>query len=117
LTDAVAAIARRLDLETVPGRYVVEVRPPGVDKGVAVRRLVHATDANAVIYVGDDLGDLPAYAAVEQLRADGRAGVTVASTGADAPPELAARADLVLDGPTAVVDFLARLAAAVSDGT
>jgi trehalose 6-phosphate phosphatase len=106
LTPQVAAVADRLGLETVPGRYVVEIRPPGVDKGLAVRRLVEEIEATVVVYAGDDLGDLPAFAAVEAFRAGGGAGLTVASMGADAPVELRDRADLLLDGPDAVVAFL-----------
>jgi trehalose 6-phosphate phosphatase len=113
LQPRVAEIAARLGLEVVPGRFVVELRPPGVDKGLAVRRLLDEHDARVALYVGDDLGDLPAYDAVESLRARGGAGMTVASLGSDAPPELADRADLVLDGPDAVVAFLTELAAAL----
>ena len=113
LTGKVRAIADEHGLEVVPGRLVVEVRPPGVDKGLAVRRLVEEAGATAVVYVGDDLGDLPAYDAVDALREQGVVGLTVASVGGDAPPELAARADLVLDGPPAVVAFLTELAAAL----
>ena len=113
LSPDVRRIAAAHGLEVVPGRFVVEVRPVGVDKGLAVRRLVEQSDAAVAIYIGDDLGDLPAFAAVEQLRADGGAGVMVASVGPDAPKELAERADLVLDGPMAVVAFLTELAAAI----
>jgi trehalose 6-phosphate phosphatase len=114
VTPAVVAVADRLGLEAVPGRFVIEVRPPGVDKGLAVRRLVEEADAQIAVYVGDDLGDLPAFDAVQALRATGGGGLTVASVGPDAPPELAARADLVLDGPHAVVTFLTDLAAAMA---
>lgn len=114
LTPQVAAVADRLGLETVPGRYVVELRPPGVDKGLAVRRLVEESGAAAVLYIGDDLGDLPAFDAVDALREGGVVGLTVASVaGEDAPAKLAARADLVLDGPAAVVAFLTDLAVAI----
>ena len=115
LTPTVEQVARDLGLETVPGRYVVEVRPPGVDKGVAVRRLVERHGARAVVYVGDDLGDLPAYDAVERLRSEGVAGLTVASAGADAPPQLATRADVVVDGPVGVVAMLQALATAIAE--
>ena len=111
LLPRVTELAERLGLETVPGRMVVEVRPPGVDKGLAVRRLVEEVDARAVVYCGDDLGDLPAYAAVEVVRSAGGAGLTVASAGDDAPSELADRADLVLRGPEQVVAFLRAVAA------
>ena len=115
LTPHVTALAEGLGLECVAGRYVVEVRPPGVDKGLAVRRLVAEVDAAAVLYVGDDLGDLPAFDAVDALRESGIVGLTVASVaGDDAPQELATRADLVLAGPDAVVAFLTDLAAALS---
>jgi trehalose 6-phosphate phosphatase len=109
----VEAVAGRLGLETVPGRYVVEVRPPGTDKGLAVRRLVSEAGAHVAVYVGDDLGDVAAFDAVDAMRAEGGGGLTVASVGADAPPQLAQRADLVLDGPDAVVAFLRDLVSAV----
>jgi trehalose 6-phosphate phosphatase len=114
LTGPLHSVADDHGLEVVRGRFVLELRPPGVDKGLAVRRLVEEASAAVAVYVGDDLGDLPAFAAVEQLRVDGGAGLTVASLGADAPPELAERADLLLDGPDAVVAFLTQLAAALS---
>lgn len=113
LTPRLQGLADELGLETVPGRFVLELRPPGVDKGVAVRRLLDEVSASAVTYIGDDLGDLAAFAAVEQARDGGIAGLTVASVDPaldDAPAELAARADLVLAGPAAVVAFLAGLA-------
>lgn len=113
LTPRVTAVADELGLETVPGRFVVEVRPRGVDKGLAVRRLADERDARMIGYIGDDLGDLPAFDAVDDLRASGRAGLTVASVGADAPPDLADRADLVLDGPAEVVAFLTALVTAL----
>jgi trehalose 6-phosphate phosphatase len=122
---ALAVLAPRLEqlavglgLETVPGRFAVEIRPAGVDKGSAFTRLVKERAARAIAFVGDDVGDLPAFAAVESLRHDGVPGLTVASVDPDvddAPAELAQRADLVLPGPAAVVRFLAALAAAVGD--
>jgi trehalose 6-phosphate phosphatase len=120
LRPGLLRIAQDCGLEAVPGRYVVELRPPGSDKGAALRQLAAELGSRAVIYVGDDLGDLPAYAAVEQLRREGGvAGLTVASVDladSDVPPEVAASADLVLDGPTAVVAWLAGLASMLSTG-
>jgi len=113
LTPAIATVAAELGLETVPGRFVLEVRPHGVDKGLAVRTLTDEHDAHVVVYVGDDLGDLPAFDAIEELRGSGRLGLTVASAGGDAPPDLADRADLVVEGPVGVVAFLETLAAAI----
>jgi trehalose 6-phosphate phosphatase len=64
----------------------------------------------AVAYVGDDRGDLPAYDALDRLASRGAATLRVAVAGAETPAELVDRADLVLDGPAAVVDLLRRLA-------
>ena len=61
----------------------------------------------SVLYAGDDLGDLPAFAAVEKLRSrrrPGPAGVQRQRT--EAVTELAERADLVVDGPAGVVRLL-----------
>jgi len=113
LTPALERLAEELGLEAVPARMVLELRPAGVDKGVAVRRLIEECGGSAVLYLGDDLGDLAAFAAVEEARAGGVAGLTVASVDPaldDAPADLAARADLVVGGPAAVVDLLTALA-------
>jgi trehalose 6-phosphate phosphatase len=112
LTPDLLALADREGLEAVPGRWVLEIRPHGTDKGVVLHRLVHDVHPRTVVYAGDDLGDLPAFAAVEELRAAGLVALTVASSGEGedaAPEELVARADLVLAGPPAVVDWLGTL--------
>ncbi|MET7859230.1 trehalose-phosphatase [Streptomyces sp. NPDC005318] len=105
-------LAARHGLIVEPGRLVLELRPPGTDKGVALAEYVRETGAESVLYAGDDLGDLAAYAAVEKLRTegpDGTPGLLVCSGSAEVP-ELAERADLLLPGPAAVVGFLAALA-------
>ncbi|MEU2156527.1 trehalose-phosphatase [Streptomyces sp. NPDC019396] len=108
LRAPIAELAARHGLIVEPGRLVLEVRPPGVDKGVALTEYVQEKRAGAVLYAGDDLGDLAAYAAVEKLRSDGVPGLLLAS-GTEVPA-LAERADLVLSGPAALVGFLAALA-------
>ncbi|MEU1123199.1 trehalose-phosphatase [Streptomyces sp. NPDC005899] len=108
LRGPLAALADRHGLIVEPGRLVLELRPPGMDKGVALAEHVRATGAESVLYAGDDLGDLAAYAAVEELRTSGVQGLLVCS-GSEVP-ELAERADLVLPGPEAVVGYLAALA-------
>ncbi|MFF0449049.1 trehalose-phosphatase [Streptomyces sp. NPDC004609] len=109
LREPLATLASRHGLVLEPGRMVLELRPPGMDKGVALAEYVREVDARAVLYAGDDLGDLPAFAAVEKLRSDGIPGLLVCS-GSTEVTELAERADLLLAGPSAVVDFLATLA-------
>jgi trehalose 6-phosphate phosphatase len=103
------AFADRVGLALEPGRLVLELRPAGSDKGTTLRAYAAEVDAAAVAYTGDDLGDLPAFDAVQALRADGVPGLTVAS-GSTEVAEIARRADLVVDGPAGVADLLDALA-------
>ncbi|MYW67942.1 trehalose-phosphatase [Streptomyces sp. SID8379] len=112
LKGPLSALAARHGLIVEPGRMVLELRPPGVDKGVALTEYVREVGAESVLYAGDDLGDLPAFAAVEKLRSDGVPGVLVAAD--TVITELADRADLVLDGPAGVVTLLEQLARAAA---
>ena len=96
-----------------PGRLVFELRPAGVDKGSALELLVRAADARAVCYVGDDLGDLAAFDTIDRLRAAGLAALAVCSGVGRGARTGGARADLVLDGPPAVADFLDALRARI----
>ncbi|WP_406837810.1 trehalose-phosphatase [Streptomyces sp. AHU1] len=113
LREPLGELAARHGLIVEPGRMVLELRPPGTDKGVALSEYVRETGAEAVLYAGDDLGDLPAFAAVDKLRSDGVPGLLVCS-GSSEVAELAERADLVVDGPAGVVRLLAALAAALA---
>ncbi|MGQ4381969.1 trehalose-phosphatase [Streptomyces sp. SAS_270] len=113
LREPLADLASRHGLIVEPGRMVLELRPPGMDKGVALLEYVRELGAEAVLYGGDDLGDLPAFAAVDKLRSDGVPGLLVCS-GSSEVTELSERADLVVDGPGGVVRLLADLAAAIS---
>ncbi|MEV7403739.1 trehalose-phosphatase [Streptomyces sp. NPDC091267] len=112
LRGPLGELAARHGLIVEPGRLVLELRPSGMDKGVALTQYVHETGAESVLYAGDDLGDLAAYAAVEKLRTegpDGTPGLLICSGHAEVP-ELAERADVLLPGPGAVVGFLSALA-------
>ena len=109
LAQPLADLAGDLGLAVEPGRQVIELRAPGIDKGDAVRALAAHLGARQVIFAGDDLGDLPAFAAVEDLRESGLGGLLICSASAE-QDALVARADIVLDGPDAVADWLEALA-------
>ncbi|POX65182.1 trehalose-phosphatase [Streptomyces sp. Ru62] len=116
LRAPLADLATRHGLIVEPGRMVLELRPPGMDKGVALLDHARAVKAGCVVYAGDDLGDLPAFAAVEKLRTNGVPGLLVCS-GSTEVTELADRADLVVDGPEGVVGLLRALAAQLGRGS
>jgi trehalose 6-phosphate phosphatase len=107
-------LAEELGLVLEPGRQVLELRPPGVDKGGALRGLVAEVGARTVVFAGDDLGDLTAFDAVDALRGEGLAGLLVCS-GSDEEPALAERADIVVDGPEGVVALVRALAALLAE--
>ncbi len=93
-----------------PGRRSVELRPPlAIDKGTVVRRA--AEGCRAVAFFGDDIGDLPAFVELARLRRSGDcATVGVAVVDRETAPEVAAAADLSVDGPEgalAVLEWLA----------
>jgi trehalose 6-phosphate phosphatase len=109
LTPVVIDCAQRHGLHVEPGRFVLEIRAPGVDKGGTLRSYAEARAARSVCYIGDDVGDLAAFDAVEALRDKGIPGLTVAS-GSPEVTEVAQRADLVVEGPPGVVMWLESLA-------
>ncbi|MEU5506696.1 MULTISPECIES: trehalose-phosphatase [Streptomyces] len=110
LREPLAGLAARHGLVVEPGRLVLELRPPGMDKGVALSEYAREIGAGSVLYAGDDLGDLAAFTAVDKLRSAGVPGLLVCS-GSDEVTELRDRADLVVDGPPGLVHLLATLAA------
>jgi trehalose 6-phosphate phosphatase len=89
------------------GRLVLELRPAGFDKGGALRRV--AEGCTSVLFAGDDLGDIPAFDAVDELRLSGVEGVLVCSDSDESPADLRQRADLVVPGPLGVRALLREL--------
>lgn len=104
-------IAERHGLEVQPGRLVWELRPAvRSDKGDAVRKVLAESSPAAVLVAGDDLGDLPAFAAAEAARSSGLESLRVAVRSDETPPDLLARADLAVDGPEGLRALLEDLA-------
>ncbi|WP_237478248.1 trehalose-phosphatase [Lichenibacterium dinghuense] len=56
-----------LGLAILPGHFVFELKRPGVDKGGAIARLMERAPfaGRCPVFVGDDVTDLPGFAAVE----------------------------------------------------
>ncbi len=107
----VREVASRHGLEVLSGRLVWELKPAvRRDKGDAVRQVVASSGASAVVVAGDDRGDLPAFDAVAELtERSGLEGLRIAVGSSEAPPELLASADLVVDGPPGLRAYLETL--------
>lgn len=93
-----------------PAKASVELHPPvGSDKGTVIEGIVGrriGPEPNAVCFLGDDMGDLAAFDALDRLAERGVVAVRIAASTADTPAELLARADLVVDGPAGAVALL-----------
>ena len=101
--------ATRSGLVYRPAKMSVELHPPiDADKGTAAEAM--ARKAGAVCFVGDDVGDLTAYDALDRLAETGVHTLRVAVASDETSSELLRRADLVVDGPEAVVELLRTLA-------
>src|SRR5512132_3030540 len=88
------------------GRMVLEIRPPvEAHKGTAVRTLVARAGVRRALYAGDDRTDVDAFRGLDGLEL----GVRVAVGSPEAPPELLAAADVVVDGTEGVLELLRAL--------
>ena len=108
LRGPLEALAARTGLALEPGRRVIELRPPGMDKGVALTELAKQRGARAILFFGDDLGDLAAFAAVRALRAQGIPGATIVSSAPESELD-PSEGDFAVNGPDGVAEFLATL--------
>jgi trehalose 6-phosphate phosphatase len=117
VVSAVDSEVERSGLRAHPGRLSVELRPPlDVDKGSVVRGLTESCEA--ACYFGDDLGDLPAFAALAALSSDvGMRTVSIAVADQESDPLVSESADVTLAGPSEALGALAWLAAAPSSGS
>ena len=101
-------LAERSGLSVRSARMSFELHPPvAVDKGTALRDLT--AGLAAVCFMGDDLGDLPAFRVLDDLAAGGVTSVRIGVRSEEAPRELLDAVDLVVDGPEGVRDLLAQL--------
>ncbi len=113
LAEQVAAVAEDAaassGLEVRSARSSVELHPPiDEDKGSALRRLAEGT-SGTVLYLGDDVGDLPAFDALDELAAAGRTVCKVGVRSDELSPVLRDRADVMVDGPAGSLALLRSL--------
>ena len=107
LLPGLRELAERHGLVVEPGRNVIEVRSPGMHKGLAVDRLVGEVDAGGFLFAGDDLGDLEAFDAVAALGQGGMPTLLVCSA-SEEESALVEHSDVVVKGPEGVLDLLRR---------
>jgi trehalose 6-phosphate phosphatase len=110
LRPVLQAIAYARGLTILPGKMVLELAPadtPG--KGSVILREARARNLAGCLFAGDDRADLAAFAALDELEADGTVTVKVAVQSEETPQELIDDADIVVARPTGLLELLARL--------
>jgi trehalose 6-phosphate phosphatase len=99
--------ADRLGLRLQVGRMVLELKPPvDRDKGMVIGEAVRS--AGCAWYFGDDVSDLRAFAALRAREAADPDffGVCVAVANPETGDEVSSAADLTVESPEALGDFL-----------
>lgn len=99
--------AERLGLKIQGGRMVVELKPPvDQDKGMVITEGVR--NASCAWYFGDDMSDIKAFDALRAREAvdPGFFGMAVAVANPETGAEVSSAADLTLESPDAVAEFL-----------
>jgi trehalose 6-phosphate phosphatase len=100
--------AARSGLVVRAAKASIELHPPlSADKGVVVERA--AAGLRAVVFLGDDVGDLPAFDALDRLATAGLHTLKVAVSTEEAPVAVLERADVVVDGPEGALALLREL--------
>lgn len=113
-----AQVAEPRGLRITHGKRVVEVRPPvAVDKGVAVEELIRSHGLRGALYLGDDSTDIDAFRALRRLTESGACqGIGIAILQDEAPPDLAAAADVTVASIQHVPDLLCWLLEVAEQG-
>ena len=108
LNARVGEAAAAAGLGVRPGKEVLEICIPGIDKGTAIRELV-SDDPAAAFYAGDDVGDLPAIREVNAwAERSGRPTLTVGVSARGNGP-LAEQADVTVPDPQGLVSLLRQI--------
>ena len=108
LRAPVGEAAAAAGLGVRPGKEVLEICLPGLDKGTAIRELLDG-DPAAALYAGDDLGDLPAIDEVNAwAERSGRPALTV-GVSPRGPGPVAERADVTVPDPHALMTLLRQI--------
>jgi trehalose 6-phosphate phosphatase len=108
----VAKLAQAAGLVPRWGRKVLELRPvAGIDKGSATMRLLREAGVAHAIFGGDDLTDIDAFQALRWMRSSDRlrTAVCVGVSSDEAPDDLAAYSDVIVDGTDGFAEVLEAL--------
>lgn len=108
LLEALGPLAASVGMRMIEGKRVVELVPAAApSKGDVVES--EGSGLAALLYAGDDLADVEAFAALDRLSRNGVGGIKVAVGSAETPPVLLETADMIVSGPGGLLDLLRSL--------
>lgn len=112
LAELLARLPEAQTLRLTEGRMVFELRPPlRIGKGEGVRALITEYGLRGAVFLGDDVTDLDAMRELRQMAAaEGVVGVNIGVAAPEAPAELAALADCLVEGVEGVCALLTAVA-------
>jgi trehalose 6-phosphate phosphatase len=112
LLTLVTPVAAAAGAKVIEGKQVVELVPLRLpDKSVAVARLLREREIQGVVYLGDDVGDVPVFKQIAKRRALGLPSLSLAVVDSETDESVLEAADLRLEGVDEVYAFLTALGA------
>lgn len=110
LRQRLGRLAEARGLILLEGKRVLELAAAGgPTKGDVVESLATEEGLRYLLYAGDDVADLEAFAAIDRLASSGIVGLKVAVRSLETPEALLNEADIVVGGPPGLVDLLRSL--------
>lgn len=109
LLPVLVEAAGRHGLQVEPGRSVIEIRDASTHKGVAVETLAAELSADALVFIGDDLGDVQAFEATRAWGERTGSPTLLVCSGSPEEEALVSLSDAVVPGPDGVMAFLTQL--------
>ena len=113
LLDRLTPLCTAADLLMMPGRKIIEIRPPlALNKGTAITSLLNEAQLTAAIFLGDDVTDVDGFTALQAVRSPTRPMLAVGVLSDETPTSVIAASDLQVQGIDGVAAVLAALLAA-----
>ncbi len=115
LLPIITAAAQRHGLIVTEGRLIFEFRPNvAINKGTAIKDLVSQHQLQGLLFLGDDLTDVDAFLALQDLRDSGAIeGLAVGVLGAESHPRVRDTMDIGIPGVPAAAALIHALAEAL----
>lgn len=107
------------DLQLVPGRMIMELRPnTGISKGTALRDIIQQNGLRGVVFSGDDISDVEGFEILAGLREAGTIdALIIGVVGADTPVQVREASDVQVANPVEMSAVLTAIAHQLSTQT